>query len=153
LYQQVLYERISASRRVRLHRQIGEREEQAYRERAREIAAELAVHFERGRDIQRAVQYLEQAGQNALRRNAHQEAIVHLTNGLGLLTTLPDTPAHIQQELRLQLTLGPSPMATKGQGAPEAEKVYLRARDLCEQMGESPQLFRVLSGLWAIYHV
>ena len=50
LYQEVLYTQISPSRRIRLHRQIGEREEQAYGERAREIAAELAVHFERGRE-------------------------------------------------------------------------------------------------------
>ncbi len=153
LYQEVLYEQISASRRIRLHRQIGEREETGYREQAREIAAELAVHFERSRDTQRAVQYLEQAGQNALRRNAHQEAIAHLAKGLELLKTLPDTPERSQQEIRLQLTLGPSLMATKGLGAPEAERVYIRARDLCEQMGESPQLFRVLSGLWVVYHV
>src|SRR4029077_20742295 len=45
LYQEVLYEQLSATRRIRLHRQIGEQEEQAYGDRAREIAAELAVHF------------------------------------------------------------------------------------------------------------
>ena len=77
---------------ARLHRQIGEREEQAYGERAREIAAELAVHFERGRDYQRAVQYLQQAGENAMQRCAHQEATAHFTKGLELLKTLPDTP-------------------------------------------------------------
>ena len=65
LYQEVLYEQLSATRRSRLHRQIGEREEQAYGDRAREIAAELAVHFERGRDYRRAIQYLQQAGENA----------------------------------------------------------------------------------------
>ena len=82
LYQEVLYEQLSASRRIRLHRQIGEREEQGYGERAREIAAELAVHFERGRDYQRAVQYLQQAGENAIAaqclsgsgRSLHQRA-------------------------------------------------------------------------------
>ena len=48
LYQNVLYERMSASRRVQLHRRIGERGEDIYGENAREIAAELAMHFDRG---------------------------------------------------------------------------------------------------------
>ena len=41
LYRNVLYERMSASRRVQLHRRIGERGEEIYGERASEIAAEL----------------------------------------------------------------------------------------------------------------
>ena len=60
---------------------------------AREIAAELAVHFEQGRDYRRAVQYLQHAGENATRRLANTEAISLLTKGLELLKTLPDTPS------------------------------------------------------------
>ena len=37
--------------------------------------------------------------------------------------------------------------------APEVEQVYTRARELCRQVGETPQLFPVLWGLWAFYHV
>ncbi len=65
LYQEVLYERVPVSRRQRLHRRIGERAEAAYGEQAREIAAELAVHFEQGREYRKASQYLQQAGENA----------------------------------------------------------------------------------------
>ena len=72
----------------------------------REIAAELAVHFERGRDTERAIQYLQQAGENAVRRSAYQEAISLLTKGLELLKTLPDTPERVQQELTLQTRPG-----------------------------------------------
>jgi predicted ATPase len=68
LYQEVLYNRLTATRRTRLHRQIGERQEQGYGKRTREIAAELALHFERGRDYRKTVQYLLQAGRNAIRR-------------------------------------------------------------------------------------
>src|SRR5207237_7076511 len=46
LYQDVLYTRLPAAQRVWLHHQVGEREEQAYGERAREVASKLAVHFE-----------------------------------------------------------------------------------------------------------
>jgi predicted ATPase len=47
LYQNVLYERVSMFRRVQLHRRIGDYEENAYGERAGEIAAELAMHLAR----------------------------------------------------------------------------------------------------------
>jgi len=153
LYQEVLYERLTATRRMRLHRQIGEREEQGYGERASEIAAELAVHFERGRDYSRSIQYLQQAAENAFRRSAHQEAITLLTKGLELLKTLPDTPERVRQELVLQTTLGAALTPVKGYSAVEVEQVYARARELCLQVGKTPQLFPVLWGLWAFYLV
>ena len=36
----------------------------------------------------------------------------------------------------------------KGHAAPEVEQVYSRAYELCQQVGDSPQLFSVLRGLW-----
>jgi predicted ATPase len=111
----------------------------------------LAVHFERGHDPERAVQYLRQAADTALQRSAHPEAIQHLTRGLALLATLPESPARTQQELDLQLALGPALIATKGQAAPEVEQTYARARALCAQVGETPQLFPTLWGLHRFY--
>jgi DNA-binding winged helix-turn-helix (wHTH) protein/predicted ATPase len=153
LYQEVLYERVPAGQRISLHNWIGEREEQAYGEQARAIATELAVHFERGREYRKAIRYLQQAGENALRRSAHQEAVSLLTRGLELLTTLPDSREHTEQELTLQLLLGVPLMVTRGWSAPEVERVYIRARELCEQLGETRQLFSVLRGLWECYEL
>ena len=102
---------------------------------------------------QKAVEYLHLAGQQAVQRSANAEAISHLTTALELLKTLPDTPERAQQELTLQIALGPALMATKGYAAPEVEKAYTRARELCQQVGETPQLFPVLWGLWAFYLV
>jgi predicted ATPase/DNA-binding winged helix-turn-helix (wHTH) protein len=151
LYQEVAYARVAAGRRIDLHRRIGEREERAYGDQAREIAAELAVHFQRGRDYHRAVQYCERAGENAVRRSAHQEAIRHLTKGLELLATLPDTPERAQQELALQMAMGASMLATSGFATPETGQAYSRARELCRQLGESSQLFRAVMGLRFVY--
>src|SRR5262245_34810095 len=75
LYGEVTYASVPAGRRAQLHRRIGERIELAYGARAAEVAAQLAVHFERGNDAARAVHHLRQAAANALRRNAHREAI------------------------------------------------------------------------------
>ena len=152
LYQDVLYTRLPAAQRVHLHHQVGEREEQAYGVRAAEIASELAVHFEYGRDYRKAVRYLQQAGENALRRNAYQEAINHFTKGLELLKTLPDTPDRVQHELTLQLALRDAQLPITGYLAPEVEKTVLRARELCRQLEETPQLVPVLLRLWSFYY-
>lgn len=153
LYQDVLYERMPAGQRVTLHKQIAQREERAYGDQAREIAAELAVHFERGREYPWAVQYLRYAGENANQRSAHQEAIALLMKGLELLRLLSDVSERAEQELALQIALGPALVATQGYAAPEVERVYTRARALCQVVGESPQLFRALRGLWVLYLV
>jgi hypothetical protein len=57
--------------------------------------------------------------------------MVYLTRGLELLETQPETLARAQQELDLQLALGPALMAAKGWAAPEVEQTYARAKVLC----------------------
>jgi tetratricopeptide (TPR) repeat protein len=151
LYQEVTYARVPAGRQARLHQRIGERAEQGYGARAAEIAAELAVHFERGRDYHRAARYLQLAGENAARRSAYQEAISQLTKGLELLKTLPDTPERVRQEIALQIALGHALLASKGYAAPEVEKTYTRALELCRQVGETLQLIFVLGRLVPFY--
>jgi len=153
LYQNVLYERVSASRRVQLHRRIGEQAEVLYGDRAREIAAELAMHFERGSKGKQAVKYLQQAAENAIRRFAYKEAVVLARRGLELVGRLPDTPERTEQELCLQLTLGVPLIATEGYGAPDVGSVYLKARELCQQLGETPDVSEVLWGLWTFHTV
>jgi len=149
VYQEGVYERVPAGRRVWLHQRIGARQEAGYGAQAREIAAELAIHFERGRDPRRAVQYLWQTGRKALQRSAHREAIIHLTRGLELLQTWPDTPERLLHELALQASLGTPLIATQGWAAPEVATAYRRAHALWEQGGETPQHCGVLYGLCA----
>jgi len=68
LYQEVLYDRLSAGNQVQLHRRIAMREEIGYGERAGEIATELANHYSRANDKQKAIQYFRLAGQRAVAR-------------------------------------------------------------------------------------
>jgi predicted ATPase len=151
LYQQVLYQRVSAAQRVRLHQRIGARLEAGHGAQASAIAAELAMHFECGRDPQRAVQYLWQAGQRSMERSAYVEAVAHLTRGLEVLKTLPATPERNQQELTLHIDLGAALQITKGNAAPEVEHAYTQARVLCQQVGETPELSKALFGLILFY--
>jgi predicted ATPase/DNA-binding winged helix-turn-helix (wHTH) protein len=153
LYQEVLYERVAAARRVRLHFRLAEWGESAHGARARERAAELATHFERGQDPARAVQYLSQAAENAMRRQAPHEAVVLLKRSLELLETLPETRERTSFELALLVMLGVPLLMTRGYAAPDVERTYARARVLCQQMGESPQLLPALAGLFRFYFV
>jgi predicted ATPase/DNA-binding winged helix-turn-helix (wHTH) protein len=148
LYQEVVYERVPAARRGDLHRRIGERLEAGLRERAGEVASELAMHFERGRDPRRAIRHLQVAGEIATQRSAAREAVAHLIRALELLRGLPDTPERAVQEVALQIALGGPLMAVKGRGAPEVEQAYTRAQELCQQIGDTPQLFPVVWGLF-----
>ena len=93
-----------ASRRVQIHRRIGEQGESLYGGRAGEIAAELAMHFERGANYGQAAKYLQRAADNAIRRFAYLEAVGLSRRGLDMLWKLPDTSERTRQELCLQLT-------------------------------------------------
>jgi predicted ATPase len=148
LYQEVAYERVPPARRADLHRRIGERLEAGLRERAAEAATELAMHFERGCDSRRAIRYLHVAGEVATQRSAAREAVVHLTRALDLLASQPDTPERAEQEVALRIALGGPLMAVKGRGAPEVERTYTRAQELCQRLGDTPHLAPVVWGLF-----
>lgn len=154
LYHEVIYARVAEARRIQLHRRVAARKEAAYGERTREIAAELAVHFERGREYAKAVHCHRQAGEAATRAGAPQEALSHVKRGLELLTLLPDNSERIQQEMRLQLALANPLYAIGGRTAlQEMERAYLRAHELCQRIGEPPQLASVLFGLCMVYEL
>jgi predicted ATPase/DNA-binding winged helix-turn-helix (wHTH) protein len=148
LYYDVLYHRIPLRRRQQLHQRMGVREEVGYGARAGERAAVLAEHFARGGDARRAVHYLRQAGENALRRSAHREAVTLLTQGLALLAELPATPERLQREVDMQIALGASLLATHGYAAPEVGALYAAAQQRCAQLDAPHQRFPVLRGLW-----
>ena len=148
LHQHLLYERLPGSRLRRLHRRIGESKEAAFGSRSADITAELAVHFEAARDGPRAVHYLRQAAQNALRRSAGREAADLLTRAIEQLESLPEAPERAQQELSLQVSLGAAHSMTQGYTGPEVKGAYDRAYGLCGQIGESAHLFPALVGLF-----
>ena len=111
----------------------------------------VAQHYTAAGCAEQAVVYWQRAGQHASDRSAHLEAISHLTTGIELLKTLPETPEHTQQALTLYIALGAALQMTKGHAAPEVEHAYTQARALCQQVGETPELVPVLFGLWRFY--
>jgi class 3 adenylate cyclase/predicted ATPase len=153
LTQEVAYNTVLLERRRILHERAAEAIEAHFAERLPEHYNELAHHYSRSGNAARAADYLQRAGQQAVERSAYAEAIRQLSTAVALLETLPNTPERSRQELVVQMTLGPALMATKGGGAPEVERLYTRARELCERVGEPSELFRVLWGVWYGYNL
>jgi class 3 adenylate cyclase len=148
LTQEVAYNAVLLERRRVLHERAAQAIEGLFAERLLEHYHALAHHYSRSGNTTKAIDYLHRAGQQAVERSAYAEAVSHLTAALDLLATLPETRERSRQELGVQMTLGVALRATAGQTAPEVERLYARARELCERVGDCSQLFCVLWGLW-----
>src|SRR5262249_29624278 len=133
LIQDAAYASLLKSTRQQVHQQVAQVLEAQFPETVATQPELVAQHYTEAGLTEQAIPYWQRAGQQALQRSANPEAIQHLTTGLELLATLPETPARVQQELDLQLTLGPALMAIKGIAASEVEQTYARARALCAQ--------------------
>jgi predicted ATPase len=153
LVQDTAYQSLLKSRRQQLHQQITQVLEEQFTEVKATRPELLAHHYTEAGMTEQAIPYWQKAGENATQRSANAEAISHLKRALELLKTLPDTSERAQQELTLQIALSGPLTATKGYVAPGVEKIYSRARELCRQIGETPQLFQVLLGLFSFHIV
>jgi predicted ATPase len=152
LIQEAAYQSLLRSTRHQVHQRVAQVLEAQFPELVVTQPELLAYHLTEAGHPAQAVGYWQRAGERAVARSAHLEAISHLTKGLEMLQTLPETAERLQQELVFQTTLGPALMITKGFAAPEVEHAYARARTLCQQVGETPQRFAVLRGLWQFYN-
>jgi len=153
LIQDAAYQSLLRSKRQQYHQQIAYALETQFPETKETEPELLAYHYTEAGLGAQAVPYWQKAGQAAVQRSANTEAINHLRKALDLLPVLPESGERAQLELALQTTLGVPLMATKGYAAPEIQNTYARAHALCRQIGETPQLFPVLSGLFAFYLV
>ena len=147
LTHEVAYGSLLQDRRRVLHARIVEAIEKLYADRLIEQVERLAHHSVRAELWEKTVEYLHQAGKKAAVRSATQEAIAYFEQALEALEHLPESRQRIEKAIDIRVDLGPVLIATKGFQAPDVEENYSRAHALCEQFGETPQLFPVLWGL------
>ncbi|UXN64460.1 AAA family ATPase [Phyllobacterium sp. A18/5-2] len=149
LVRDAAYESLLKSRRQQLHCRIATVLRERFPDRAEAEPEVLAHHATEGGLLDDAVSYWHKAGLRANYRSANAEAIAHLSKGLDLLATLPETAARDNREIDLQLALGIPQVAAKGHGSAEVMAAYTRAQELCNRHGsETSQFFPVLRGLW-----
>jgi predicted ATPase len=159
LVQDAAYGTLLKSKRQHLHARIAKVLEQQFLEQAEAQPELLAHHFTQAGLSEKAVDYWYRAGRQAMARSATVEAAAQLTQALDLLNGMPVGPDRDHKELDLQIALGAVLIATKGWAAPEVEKAHARARELCTEEAQFPQLLAALSGLfqhhlhWSSKHV
>ena len=153
LIRDAAYEALLKTRRRELHSRIADTIDQSFPDFAAAHPELLAHHYTEAGSNEQALRYWQRAGQQAVEHSAHVEAISHLNRGLELLKTLPPTPERAAEELKLQITLGVPIGIIKGYASVEGQAVYERARELCEQVGDTQQLYQVLWALWRLHHV
>jgi hypothetical protein len=151
LIQEAAYQSLLRSTRQQVHQRIAQVLETLFPALVETQPELVAQHYTAAGCPEQAVVYWQWAGEHASNRSAHLEAISHVTTGIELLTTLPETPEHTQQALTLHIALSAALLVTKGHTAPEVEQAYTQARALCQQVGETPELVPVLFGLWGFY--
>jgi class 3 adenylate cyclase/predicted ATPase len=153
LTHEVAYNSLLIERRKLLHERAGQALESLFPEHLDDHLDKLARHYSHSDNVGKAVEYLERAAQQAIQRSANNDALSSLSAALNLLQKLPDGPERDRQELLLMLSRGSVLLLLDGWSAPEVERACNRAVELCQQLGEPPELFTALFGLWSVYHV
>ena len=151
LIQDAAYQSLLKESRRAGHARVARILVERFPERVTAEPEEAARHCEAGGLSDQAIGYRHHAAQLATDRSAYAEAIEHLGRALELLVALPESPVRSEREVVLQVALGASIGASRGWGNADAQRSYGRARELCEQLGESPQLFPAMRGLVVYY--
>ncbi len=140
---EVAYNSVLVERRRLLHERAAQAIEALFSDRLEDHLAELAHHYDRSGNVRKAVEYLGRAGRLAAQQTAHSEAVGYLKRALELLKNLPDSAECGQQEFDLQMALSWS-LFILNPVDPEREPVLIRARELCEQLGEDAKQMEAL---------
>ena len=148
LVQETAYESLLRSKRQRTHYDIARTLQDRFGEAVESNPELLAHHFSAAGRKTEAVDFWTRAGKRAIRNSANREAISFLTKALDLLTSSDDIPDQLRKELDLRISLGAPLQALEGYGSPNVERTYRQAHDLCERVGQTPDLGRALRGLY-----
>jgi predicted ATPase/class 3 adenylate cyclase len=152
LVQDAAYSSLTRSKREQLHSGIANALKEQFSETVETQPELMAHHLEQAGLIEQAIDYLRLAGQRAIERSAHAEAIGHLKHALKLLESLP-AGQRTRVAFGLETLLAKALIAARGYAATETKETLLRARTLLDDSTEPSQKFAVLYGLWACYYV
>jgi tetratricopeptide (TPR) repeat protein len=148
LTQEVAYNSVLLERRKQLHERIGDALEMLYASSIEDHLAELAHHYSRSLNADKAVDYLGRAAQQALSRSAFKEALAQARAGVALIPALAANAARSRKEFGLLYTLVPAATASEGLGSPQTALGYRRMLELAQELRDEEALFTALRGMW-----
>jgi class 3 adenylate cyclase/tetratricopeptide (TPR) repeat protein len=149
LTQEVAYNSVLVERRKQLHESVGQAIELLYADALDDHLADLAHHFSRSGNREKAAEYLRRGATQALSRGASAQAVKDLEAARNLLEDIPGDTRRDQAELQILNPLGTAYIATRGYAAPEVGPVFQRAREICATIGEPQQQFAMVFGNFA----
>ena len=144
LMRDAAYAGLLKSRRVQIHAALADAFEQKFPEIVESQPETVAQHLAEAGLTDRAVSYWLQAGKKAAQRSAHIEAIAHLQRGLDSVRSSASGASRDRTELDFLLVMGPCLIATQGPASGDAVATFVRARDLCERIGDPPEFMQVM---------
>jgi tetratricopeptide (TPR) repeat protein len=142
LIRDALYEGMTSTRRVRLHRLAAAALEARYGDEPRVHLAELAHHSIAGSDFDKAVGYAWRAGDEALRLLAYEESARLYQVALDGL----DLAAAGDERSRCELLLSLGEAHARAGNTPEAKTVFTHASDIARRLGLLRELARAAVG-------
>src|SRR5262249_16442518 len=144
LMRDAAYAGLLKSRRAQIHAALADVFEQKFGEIVESQPETVAHHLAEAGLPVRAIGYWLQAGRKAAQRSAHIAAIAHLKKGLDLVRSMPAGSERNRTELNFLVARGPSLIATQGPASSDAVATFVRARELCDQLGDAPEFMQVL---------
>jgi class 3 adenylate cyclase/tetratricopeptide (TPR) repeat protein len=148
LTQEVAYKSVLVERRKLLHERIGSAMEASFPQSIDDHLSQLAYHYGRSSNIEKAIEYLDRASQQAIKRGALKEAELHLKSAIAALSLTPETPERIEREFNLQHALWGVLLFTSGYTGDETALATTRLRELGEELGNPGQLILMLTAAW-----
>ena len=148
LFQQYVYSNLTETERAYLHEDIAFALETIYGRKAKNIAPQLAWHFEQASNLRKTLEYLLLAGQQAQMLGSNKEAIAYFERGLTLMRHVTITPELISAELSFQAGLGMALLPVEGFQSERVRIALECALELCRHIGgTNAQLMTIYAGL------
>jgi tetratricopeptide (TPR) repeat protein len=148
LLRDAIYDSLLRSKKQQIHADIAAIFERDFPELAENQPEVLAFHYQEAGNQQEAIRCWFKSGQRALTHSGNVEAIANFRKALRLVSTLPETPERIKQEIDIQLALGIPLIAVQGYASAETREAFSRAGALCLRLGDIPEYFQALFGSW-----
>ncbi|MBV8770791.1 MAG: AAA family ATPase, partial [Deltaproteobacteria bacterium] len=148
LTQEVAYNSVLIERRRELHERTAAAVEELFADKLDEQVDSLAHHYGRSGNAAKAVGFLRRAAEQARARSAYDDAMRYVNEALRLLSDLPESRERDSDEIAIQGIRGLLLAATQGFAAVELQQCLKRGVELCKRIGEGPEMYAVMFGLW-----
>ena len=151
LFMDVASQTLLKSTRHKLHQLIAQVLEKSFPDICENRPTQLAYHYGKARNPEKAVFYWIKAAKRSQARFANEEVIQQVEQGLKHLEAIPDQEIANNFEITLQTLLGEAYLVSRGYTSKELQAAFERAVELTSRVKESSESFQVIVGLWMHY--